>query len=578
MALMALDIGRRELARRVTLARRAGRPLPRVVIVGSGLSGLAMAMQMVRAGHRDFLILEQSEAVGGTWRDNTYPGSGCDVPSHLYSFSFAPKCDWSRRFAEQPEILSYAEQCVDDYGLASHLRLRTTVDAAAFEGSTGLWSLECTAADGSREVIEADVVVFACGQLSRPHVPALPGLETFAGPHWHSARWNHTIDLTGTRVAVIGNGASAIQFLPPVAEHASTVTVFQRTPNYVAPKRDRLYGPLVHAVLARVRPVELLYRWWIYWSLEVRWLWFRKDSWASRVTSRLFAKGIREGVVSDRLPAEAVLPDYPIGCKRVLISSDWYPTLLRPNVALVDSRIDHVEAGAVVTADGVRHPTDVLVLATGFATTQFLAHIPVRGLDGRMLADEWREGAHAYLGTMVAGFPNCYLLYGPNTNLGHNSILFMVERQLNLVLQALALQLASNEGGAVSGDGAGRMSVDVDPVAYLADDERTQQRLTGTAWVAGCRSWYKDVSGRVVNNWPTWTVRYWYDTLRLRRSDVRLLSESTRQRGTAPTARRHRRRRPKRQRGRTKGARRERCRGDRLGSPRTPGPPRLSCS
>ena len=528
MALMALDIGRRELARRVTVARRAGRALPQVVIVGAGLSGLAMAMQMVRAGHRDFLILEQSDGVGGTWRDNTYPGSGCDVPSHLYSFSFAPKCDWSRRFAEQPEILSYAEQCVADYGLSSHLRLRTTVNAATFDENRRRWSLECITVEGGPEVIDADVLVFACGQLNRPHVPELPGLDTFAGPRWHSARWDHATDLTGARVAVIGNGASAIQFVPPVAAQAAEVTVFQRTPNYVAPKRDRVYGPLVHSLLKRVRPVELLYRWWIYWSLESRWLWFRKDSWASRTTSRLFAKGIQKGVVSDRLPADAVLPDYPIGCKRVLISSDWYPTLLRPNVTLVDSPIEHVETDAVRTADGARHPADALVFATGFATTQFLAHIPVRGLGRRQLADEWEDGAHAYLGTMVAGFPNCYLLYGPNTNLGHNSILFMVERQVNLVLQALALQLASEERGGVGGVGGdtGGASVDVDPVAYRADDERTQRRLAGTAWVAGCRSWYKDASGRVVNNWPTWTVRYWYDTLRLRGSDVHLLDHT----------------------------------------------------
>jgi cation diffusion facilitator CzcD-associated flavoprotein CzcO len=518
---MALDIGRRDLARQIAAARQAGRRIPRVVIIGAGLSGLAMAMQLVRAGSRDFLILEQSEGVGGTWRDNTYPGSGCDVPSHLYSFSFAPKCDWSRRFAEQPEILSYAEDCVDRFRLRDHLRTGTTVDAATFEEAEERWSLECTGADGRAEVVEADVVVFACGQLNRPYVPELAGRDSFAGPQWHSARWDHATALDGCRVAVIGNGASAIQFVPPVAERASSVSVFQRTPNYVAPKRDRAYSPFVRTVLARVRPVELLYRWWIYWSLEARWLWFRKDSWASRTISDLFARGIREKVVSERLPADALVPDYPIGCKRVLISSDWYPTLLRSNVAVVPSPIDHIETDAVVTVDGTRHPADVLVFATGFATTQFLAHIPIRGQGGRLLADEWRGGAHAYLGTMVAGFPNCYLLYGPNTNLGHNSILFMVERQVNLVLQAVALQIESAQ--ARRGE---KVAVGVEPSAYRDDDLRTQGRLAGTAWVAGCRSWYKDAAGRVVNNWPTWTVRYWYDTLRLRREDVHRMNSS----------------------------------------------------
>jgi hypothetical protein len=243
---------------------------------------------------------------------------------------------------------------------------------------------------------------------------------------------------------------------------------------------------------------------------------------------------------------------------------------------LVDSPIDRVETDAVRTADGVRHPADVLVLATGFATTQFLAHIPVRGLGGRQLAGEWEDGAHAYLGTMVAGFPNCYLLYGPNTNLGHNSILFMVERQVNLVLQALALQLASDERGEFDGDRG--TSVGVDPVAYRADDERTQGRLAGTAWVAGCRSWYKDASGRVVNNWPTWTVRYWYDTLRLRRSDVRLLDHAAPPppNGAGSTVTRLRLRPVPRPLSRC--ARRARCRDDRPGSPRTPGPLRPSCS
>jgi cation diffusion facilitator CzcD-associated flavoprotein CzcO len=338
-------------------------------------------------------------------------------------------------------------------------------------------------------------------------------------------------------VAVVGSGASAIQFVPPVAEQAAELTIYQRSPNYVGPKKDRAYSAAVHWLFENVDTVERAYRWWIYWSLEYRWIWFRKDSWAGRKLRELFASGIRDGVVSDRLPETAVVPDYPIGCKRILISNDWYPTLMRPNVTVVEQPIDHIEPHAVVTTDGTRRAADVLVFGTGFTTTDFLAHIPITGLAGRALAEEWRDGARAYLGTAVPGFPNCYLLYGPNTNLGHNSILFMVERQVNLVLQALALQLASDQRGDNASDGA-RVSVDVDLAAYRSDDERTQRRLAGTAWVAGCRSWYKDASGRVVNNWPTWTVRYWYDTLRLRRSDVNLLEETAARRpdGAGPTA------------------------------------------
>jgi cation diffusion facilitator CzcD-associated flavoprotein CzcO len=518
---MALDIGRRQLERDVAVARSEGRPTPSVVIVGGGMSGLAMAIQLVRSGIREFTVVEQSDGVGGTWRDNTYPGSGCDVPSHLYSFSFAPKSDWTRRFAEQPEILSYAERCVEEFRLRPHLRLRTTVRRADFDEVTGRWRVGLRSAAGEEE-ITADTVVFACGQLNRPHVPELDGLDTFTGPSWHSARWDHGVDLTDRRVSVIGNGASAIQFVPPVAGQAASLSIFQRSPNYVAPKKDRAYSPLARVALDRLRVVELAYRWWIYWSLEFRWIWFRKDSWAGRKLRDLFVAGLRKDVVSERLPEPTVVPDYPIGCKRILISNDWYPALMRPNVTVVDQPVVGVEPNAVVTADGTRHPTDVLIFGTGFSTTDFLAAIPVTGQDGATLHDAWADGARAYLGTAVPGFPNCYLLYGPNTNLGHNSILFMVERQVNLILQAMAVQTRAGAGGGA--DRSSRPLVGVGLGAYRRDDERTQRLMASTAWVAGCTSWYKSASGRVTNNWPTWTVRYWYDTLRLRPTDLGLVN------------------------------------------------------
>jgi cation diffusion facilitator CzcD-associated flavoprotein CzcO len=513
---MALDIGRRQLESAVGAARRDGRSPLSVVIVGGGLSGLGMAMQLVRSGVREFTVVEQSDGVGGTWRDNTYPGSGCDVPSHLYSFSFSPKSDWTRRFAEQPEILSYAEQCVERFRLAPHLRLATTVTSAELDESAGRWRLALSSPDG-HEVIEADTVVFACGQLNRPHLPELPGLATFAGPVWHSARWNHDCDLNGRRVAVVGTGASAIQFVPPVAEEAAGLTIYQRSPNYVGPKKDRPYSRVTRWLFDNVPVFERTYRWWIYWGLEYRWIWFRKDSWAGRKLGELFAKAIRQDVVSARLPEASVIPDYPIGCKRILISNDWYATLMRPDVTVVDQPIDHIEPDAVVTADRERRPADVLIFGTGFSTTDFLAHISVSGEGGRSLAAEWSDGARAYLGTAVPGFPNCYLLYGPNTNLGHNSILFMVERQINLILQAMAVQTRAGATGATPLVGVGA-------AASRRDDERTQRWMTTTAWVANCSSWYKSASGRVTNNWPTWTVRYWYDTLRLRPSDLGVIA------------------------------------------------------
>ena len=386
------------------------------------------------------------------------------------------------------------------------------------------------ASTGRTEILEADTVVFACGQLNRPRVPDLAGLDRFTGPMWHSARWDHDVDLTGKRVAVVGCGASAIQFVPPVAAEAAGVTVYQRSANYVAPKKDRAYRNSTRRLLDRVAPLARAYRWWIYWSLEFRWIWFRKDSWAGERLRQLFGREIRRGVVSERLPEATVVPDYPVGCKRILISNDWYPAIMRPTVEVVDEPIDHLEADAVVTEDGARRPADVLIFGTGFSTTDFLAHIPVIGEGGETLAAAWEGGARAYLGTAVSGFPNCYLLYGPNTNLGHNSILFMVERQLNLTLQALAVQTTAF--------GPGRHPrVGVTPEAYRQDDLRTQRLMAGTAWVANCRSWYKTASGRVTNNWPTWTVRYWYDTLRLRPSELRLTTSRSPKGGTDSTDR-----------------------------------------
>jgi cation diffusion facilitator CzcD-associated flavoprotein CzcO len=523
---LALDIGRRRLRAAVAAAERDGRPLPSVAIVGGGFSGLAAAMQLVRSGHRDFTVIEQSPGVGGTWRDNTYPGAACDVPSHLYSFSFHPKSDWSRRFAGQPEILSYAEQCVADYRLGPHLRLSTTVTAASWDDAAQRWHLDLTTPEGPDHLV-ADTVVFACGQLNRPAYPAIPGREEFAGPVFHSARWDHDVDLAGRRVAVVGSGASAIQFVPPVAEAAAHTTVFQHSPSYVGPKKDRTYSPATRTLLERSSSVERLYRWWIYWALESRWLWFRKDSRGGAFLRKLFTKGIREQVVARGVPERSVVPDYPVGCKRILISNDWYPTLLRPDVDVVDDPIVRVVPDGIVTADGTHRPADVLIFGTGFDTTGFLAHIPVSGLGGRTLAETWEGGARAYLGVTVPGFPNAYLLYGPNTNLGHNSILFMVERQLNLVLQALALQTAARTGGPVA--------VGVTEEAWVADDARTQRRMADTAWVAACHSWYKTATGRVTNNWPTWTVRYWFDTLRLRPTDVGVVGRASSPAGS-PTA------------------------------------------
>jgi cation diffusion facilitator CzcD-associated flavoprotein CzcO len=498
-----LVLSRRRLAHAL---RSADAPGPRVAIIGAGLSGLGMAAQLTEAGVTDVTVYERAAGPGGTWRDNSYPGAACDVPSHLYSFSFARKSDWTRKFAEQPEILTYVDDVVERFGLAPLIQYGTEVTSAVYDEDDVEWVLTT----GGGEEHRADVLVAATGQLSNPAIPDIEGADRFGGVAFHSARWDHGHDLSGRQVAVIGNGASAVQFVPPVAEQAGTVTVFQRSANYVGPKSDRVFSPRWQWAFDHLPGFERLYRWQIYWRFESRWLWFRRDSWSGRKVQDLFSKGIRAGLVSEKLPEASVLPDYPVGCKRVLISNDYYPTLMRPDVRVVTSPIERITETAVVTADGEEHPADTLIWGTGFQTTRFLGPVEVIGTGGVSLHREWKDGADAHLGITVAGFPNLFLLYGPNTNLGHNSILFMVERQIDYVLQCLARLAAT-------GDTALDLRSDVQQ-ASTADIDR---RMEKTAWAASCSSWYKTATGRVTNNWPGFTVQYWSRTLRPRWSEYR---------------------------------------------------------
>ncbi|HEY2429001.1 MAG TPA: NAD(P)/FAD-dependent oxidoreductase, partial [Acidimicrobiales bacterium] len=478
------------------------KPDHEVAIVGGGTAGLGIGDALRRAGITDFVIFERKGDIGGTWRDNTYPGAACDVPSHLYSLSFAPKRDWTRKWAEQPEILAYLEGLVSTWGLSSHIRFGCEVTSASWTGTE--WELE--AADGS--VFAAGVLVAATGQLSQPHIPSVDGLDGFEGDAFHSARWDHSVPLEGKDVAVIGIGASAIQFVPPVASVAGRVTLFQRSVNYVGPKADREFRPWERWALAHVPGLDRLYRWSIYARFEWRFVAFRRGSRLGELGTRKFQQGLQESVAAQGLPSAAVVPDYPIGCRRILISNDWYPTLFRPNVTVVTSPIRAVDALSVVCADGTTHPADVIVFGTGFAATSLLAPMVVTGVDGVKLADVWAEGAAAYLGMTVAGFPNFFLLYGPNTNLGHNSILVMVERQIEYVLRCL---------DALGRRGAAAIEVKAD--AFERDTASVQERVKSTVWAEACHSWYKTATGKVTQNWPGFTVSYWKATLRPRLAD-----------------------------------------------------------
>jgi cation diffusion facilitator CzcD-associated flavoprotein CzcO len=470
---------------------------PSVVIVGAGAAGLAMGIRLKRAGFEDFTIVERSREVGGTWHDNRYPGAACDVPSHLYSFSFAPNPDWHHKFARQPEIARYFSDLVDRFGLAAHLRLGTEVRGARFDDGGGRWQVDTSAGE-----LAAGVLVSGTGQLNRPRVPALPGLDGFAGIRMHSARWDPSIDLAGKRVVVIGSGASAVQLVPEIARTAAHLTVIQRSPGYVIPRKDRAYRAWERWAFRHVPGVRWAYRASIYGALEARFPALRAGSWMNRLVRWMAIRHLNTQVADPALRAR-LTPDYPLGCKRILISDDWYPALVRDNVSVVTAPIEGVTADAVITADGASHAADALIFATGFESTSFLAPMQIVGRDGVALTDAWRGGAEAHRGIAVSGFPNLFLLYGPNTNLGHNSILFMLECQTRYVVRCLQLLVQR-----------GADWLDVRREAMDRWNAELADALAGSAWAAGCSNWYKTADGRITNNWSGRTTRYWWQTRR----------------------------------------------------------------
>jgi cation diffusion facilitator CzcD-associated flavoprotein CzcO len=463
-----------------------------IVIVGAGAGGLCMGMQLARAGHREFTIVERSDGIAGTWHDNRYPGAACDVPSHLYCFSFAPNPDWRRKFAPQPEIEAYLRRCADELGLAPHLRLGTEVLGARFVD--GRWRIAT-----SRGELVADVLVCSTGQLNRPSIPALPGLDTFAGRRFHSARWDTARDVRGEDVVVIGSGASSVQIVPEIAPLAKHLTLMQRSPNYVIPRNDRAYRDWERWLFRRAPALRKLYRGYIWCSLEARFTALHRDSLMGKLVRWGALKHLADSVVDPELRAK-LTPDYPLGCKRILISDDWYPALVRDNVSVVTSPIARIEPRAVVTADGASHPADTIVFATGFETTSFLAPMEIVA-NGVPLTDAWRRGAEAHHGIAVAGFPNLFLTYGPNTNLGHNSILLMIECQVDYILQCLR-EL----------DRRGAHHIEVRRDAMARSNAELQRQLADTVWVADCHNWYKNADGRVTNNWSGRTLSYWWRT------------------------------------------------------------------
>ncbi|TDD28875.1 NAD(P)/FAD-dependent oxidoreductase [Actinomadura sp. KC06] len=506
----AAPAGRAERPAVVTPAAGPGGPY-KVVVIGTGFSGLGMAIGLKRSGVHDFVILEKADEVGGTWRENTYPGCACDIMSLLYSYSFEPNTGWSRMFPKQRELLQYIKDIVDKYDLAQHIRFNTEVTGSEYDDATDTWQV--FTAGG--EVVRGRALVSGMGPLHRPSIPDLPGLASFEGTTFHSAEWDHSYDLTGRRVAVIGTGASAIQFVPQIAKRTGHLTVFQRTPPWIIPKPDRPVTGLERTLFRRVPIVQRGYRNGVYLMQESFVLGFKNPRLLKAASSLARLHLARQ--VPDRDLRRKLTPDYTMGCKRTLVSSDYYPALMRPDVELTTEGIAEVRARSIVTRDGREHEVDAIIFGTGFHVTDAFEDARIVGRHGLKIQDAWKDGIQAHLGVTVAGFPNLFLLLGPNSGLGHNSMIFIIEAQVRYVLQCLAML-----------DGAGGSRISVRPSVQDKFNTWVQRKSEGAVWVAGgCDSWYLDRNGVNRAAWPASTVSFWLRTRRLDPRDFQIETASS---------------------------------------------------
>ncbi len=471
----------------------------RIAIIGTGFSGVGMAIRLKKEGEQDFVLLERDGEIGGTWNVNTYPGCRCDVPSHLYSFSFAPNPEWSSTFSGQAEILAYLQGCAERYGVLPHVRFHTELTGASWDADSGLWRIST-----SQGEITAEILISGQGGLSEPQLPNVPGIESFEGTMFHSARWNHEHDLTGERVGVIGTGASAIQFVPEIQPKVGKLHLFQRTAPWVMPHRARRLSDGERRLYRRLPALQRAMRAGIYWGREGFVVLFRHPRFGKRV-ERIALRHLNSQVKDPALRRK-LKPNFAIGCKRILPSNEWYPALTKPNVEVVQGAISEVRPHSVVTDDGIEREVDTIVFGTGFHVTDLpIAHM-IRGRDGRSLAEVWNGSPEAYLGSTVTGYPNLFLLVGPNTALGHTSIIFMIESQINHV--ATALKAMRRRGARVA---------EVRPDVQRSYNEELNQMTQGTVWVTGgCSSYYIDRNGHNSTLWPTFT---WPFRQRTRRFD-----------------------------------------------------------
>jgi len=471
--------------------RRPERAHTRIAIIGSGFAGLGAAIRLRQRGEEDFIIFERAAEVGGTWRDNSYPGCACDVQSHLYSFSFAPNPDWTRSYSPQPEIWEYLRRCARDFGVLPHVRFRHEVREATWDESARLWRIRTSVGDYT-----AGALVLASGALSEPRMPELPGLENFKGRAFHSARWDHSYELKGRRVAVIGTGASAVQFVPEIQPVVSRLHLFQRTPAWVMPRNERRFAAAERRMFRRFPALQRAARAGIYLFRELFFLGFRHLP-LSRLIRRVALRHLRRAVPDPQLRAR-LTPDYAIGCKRILVSNDYLPALTRPNVELVTAGVAEVREHSVVDREGVERPVDAIIFGTGFRVTDQPMAKHVRGRGGLTLEEAWGGSPRAHLGTTVNGFPNLFILMGPNTGLGHTSVVYMIEAQIEHLLGALDYMKRR-----------GLAALEPRPEAQAAYVAEVDRRMAGTVWTAGgCASWYLDRTGRNSTLWPDFTWRF----------------------------------------------------------------------
>lgn len=463
------------------------------IIIGAGFAGLCSAIQLKKNGENNFIILERSKHLGGTWYDNHYPGAACDVESHLYSFSFEPNPNWSLQFSSQQEILKYMEYCAEKYELQNHFRFQANITSAVFNETKGIWNVETE----KGEKYAAKVIVSCSGGLSQPAFPDIKGLENFKGKMFHSANWENGFDLNGKTVAVIGTGASAIQIVPAIVSQVNQLFLYQRTPAWILPKPDKKISSWRRWLYNSFPITQRLHRMRLYWQHEVMAIGFIKNPGILKFFSKLSLRFLKQSITDETLRVK-LTPNYVMGCKRVLISNEYFPALAQKNVEVITEKIECINETGVLTNDGNQRNADVIILATGFKAAEEVSRFTVKGRNGIDLNHTWSNGAEAYLGTFVAGFPNMFLVVGPNTGLGHSSMILMIEAQVNLVIESVK---ALKQSGA--------KFMDVKKETQDQFNNEIQAKLANTVWQSGgCTSWYQTKSGKNVTIWPDFTFTF----------------------------------------------------------------------